>query len=187
MWMCVQKSSKFEFWLLANSWNHLSFVQCQSYISNGYVNGNGLHEYVYHGRLQNSNLKKKSLKFEIWLLTKCWNHITFVKYQGYISNWQLLMERSSRVLEHGSPKIWIFIEESHCRLEMLTCRRMSWNHLRFVNICSFISNWCLTGKRQFTMLLTVHGKRHICFCSSKKFEIELYFALVLKSLDQQYQ
>ena len=50
---------------------------------------------------------QKSSKFEIWLLTKSWNHLSFV----YISPTLVIdtsMERSSRILHHGSPKIRFF-------------------------------------------------------------------------------
>ena len=42
------------------------------------------------------------------------------------------MERSSRVLQHGNPKIWFFFSKMfEIRFWLLT---KSWNHLRFVNI-----------------------------------------------------
>ena len=62
--------------------------------------------------LHNGNPKiliffQKSSKFEIWLLAKNWNHLSFV----YISPTLVIdtsMERSSRVLHHGNPKNWFF-------------------------------------------------------------------------------
>ena len=45
-------------------------------------------------------------KFEIWLLTKCWNNLSFVN----ISHTLVIdasMERFSLVLHYGNPKIWI--------------------------------------------------------------------------------
>ena len=42
------------------------------------------------------------------------------------------MERSSRVLHHGNPKIWIFFQKS-LKFEFWLLTK-SWNHLRFVNI-----------------------------------------------------
>ena len=42
------------------------------------------------------------------------------------------MERSSRVLHHGNPKIWILFQKVwNSKIWLLT---MSWNHLSFVNI-----------------------------------------------------
>ena len=48
-----------------------------------------------------------SLKFEIWLLTKSWNHLDFVNISPTLVI-DTSMERSSRVLLHGNPKIWFF-------------------------------------------------------------------------------
>ena len=42
------------------------------------------------------------------------------------------MERSSRVLHHGNPKIWIFFQKSS-KFEFWILTK-SWNHLSFVNI-----------------------------------------------------
>ena len=45
----------------------------------------------------------KSLKFEIWLLTKSWNHLSFVNLSPILVI-DTSMEWSSRVLHHGNPK-----------------------------------------------------------------------------------
>ena len=50
---------------------------------------------------------QKSSKFEFWLLAKSWNHLSFVNISPTLVI-ATSMERSSRVLHHGSPKIWIF-------------------------------------------------------------------------------
>ena len=89
------------------------------------------------------------------------------------------MERSSRVLQHGKPKIWIFFK---------TVRNW-WNWILFprVSVCreqkspwlrqyqSYSSNWYVNGK-VFTSTTTWEPKNLIFFLS-KKFEIEfdLYF------------
>ena len=62
--------------------------------------------------LQQGNSKiwiyfQKSLKFEIWLLTKSWNHLSFVDISPTLVI-DTSMERSSRELHHGNPKIWFF-------------------------------------------------------------------------------
>ena len=53
---------------------------------------------------------KKSLKFEIWLLTKSWNHLSFVNISPTLVI-DTSMERSSRVLHHGNPKMWNFFKK----------------------------------------------------------------------------
>ena len=50
---------------------------------------------------------QKSLKFEFWLLTKSWNHLSFVNISPTLII-DASMERSSRVLHNGNPKIWFF-------------------------------------------------------------------------------
>ena len=50
---------------------------------------------------------QKSSKFEFWLLTKSWNHLSFVNLSPTLVI-DTSMERSSRVLHHGNPKIWFF-------------------------------------------------------------------------------
>ena len=50
---------------------------------------------------------QKSSKFEFWLLTKRWNHHSFVNISPTLVI-DTSMERSSRVLQHGNPKIWFF-------------------------------------------------------------------------------
>ena len=49
---------------------------------------------------------QKSLKFEIWLLMNYWNHLSFVDISPTLV-FDTSMERSSRVLRHGNPKIWV--------------------------------------------------------------------------------
>ena len=48
---------------------------------------------------------QKSSKFEFWLLTKNWNHLSFVNISPTLVI-NTSMERSSRVLQHGNIKIW---------------------------------------------------------------------------------
>ena len=62
--------------------------------------------------LQHGNKKiwlffQKSSKFEFWLLTKSWNHLSFVNISPTLVI-DTSMERSSRILHHGNPKIWFF-------------------------------------------------------------------------------
>ena len=124
-----QKSLKFEFWLLTNSWNHLSFVN----IGPTLVIDTSMERYLLV--LQHGNPKfffQKSLKFKFWLLTKSWNHLSFVN----ISSTLLIdtsMERSSWVLHHGNPKIIFFFLQKSLKFEFWLLTK-SWNHLGFVNI-----------------------------------------------------
>ena len=71
------------------------------------------------------------LKFEFGLLTKSWNHLSFVNISPTLVI-DTSMERFSRVLHHGNPKIWFFFQKSSkFKFWLLT---KSWNHLFFVNI-----------------------------------------------------
>ena len=65
--------------------------------------------------LHNGNQKiwiffQKSSKFKIWLLAKSWNHLSFVDISPTLVI-DTSMERSSRVLHHGNPKILIFFKK----------------------------------------------------------------------------
>ena len=65
--------------------------------------------------LHNGNQKiwiffQKSSKLEIWLLTKSWNHLSFVNISPTLVI-DASMERSSRVLHNGNPKILIFFKK----------------------------------------------------------------------------
>ena len=91
-------SKKFEIWLLTKSWNHLSFVNKWNWCINGKV-------FTSTTEWKPKNLN--SSNFESWFLTKSWNHLSFVN----ISPTLILdtsMEWSSRVLQHGNPKMWKF-------------------------------------------------------------------------------
>ena len=101
----LEKSSKFEFWLSTNSWNHHSFVNISPTLdfSNWYING-----MVFTSTTpwtpQNLFFSKK---FEFWFLTKSWNHLSFVNISPTLVI-DASMEWSSRVLHHGNPKIEFF-------------------------------------------------------------------------------
>ena len=122
-----QKSSKFEFWLVLKSWNNLSFVN----ISPTLVIDTSIERssrVLQYGNPKIWIFFQKSSKFEFWLLTKSWNHLSFVNISPTLVI-DTSMERSSRVQQHGNPKIWIFSKKFEIRI--LT---KSWNHLSFVNI-----------------------------------------------------
>ena len=104
-----QKSSKFEFWLLTKSWNHLSFVN----ISPTLVIDTSIERssrIVQHGNPKIWFFFQKSSKFEFWLLTKSWNHLSFVNISPTLVI-DTSMEWSSRVLHHGNPEMWKFFKK----------------------------------------------------------------------------
>ena len=105
-----QKSSKFEFWLLSKSWNHLSFVN----ISPTLVFDTSMERssrVLHHGNPKIWFFFQKSSKFEFWLLTKSWNHLSFVNISPTLVI-DMSTERSSRVLQHRNQKIWFFFLKS---------------------------------------------------------------------------
>ena len=68
-------------------------------------------------------------KFEIWILTKSWNHLSFVNISPTLVI-DTSMERFSLVLHHGNP---IFFFQKSLKFEFWLLTK-SWNHLSFVNI-----------------------------------------------------
>ena len=124
-----QKSSKFEFWLVLKSWNNLSFVN----ISPTLVIDASLERssrVIQHGNPKIWFFFQKSSKFEFWLLTKSWNNLSFVNISPTLVI-DTSMERSSRVLQHGNPKLIFFFFSKKFEIRILT---KSWNLLSFVNI-----------------------------------------------------
>ena len=103
IWIFFQKSSKFVFWRRAEITLASSI---QSYISNWYINGM-VFTSTTPWKPENLNFSQNSSKFEFWLLTKSWNHISFVNISPTLVI-DTSMERFSRVLHHGNPKIWFF-------------------------------------------------------------------------------
>ena len=65
---------------------------------------------LQHGNPKNWFFFLKSVKFEIWLLTKSWNHLSFVNISPTLVI-DTSMEWSSRVLHHGNPKMWKIFKE----------------------------------------------------------------------------
>ena len=106
IWFFFQK--KFVFWLLTKSWNHLCFVNISPtlVIDSLIHQWKGFHEY-YTIESWNPNIWFFFLKFEFWLLTKSWNHLSFVNIRSTLII-NISMEKSSQVLHHGNPKIWFF-------------------------------------------------------------------------------
>ena len=104
-----QKSSKFEFWLLTKSWNHLSFDN----ISPTLVIDTSMERssrVLLHENPKIWFFFSKSSKFEFWLLTKSWNHHSFVNISPTLVI-DTSMEWSSQVLHHGNLKMWNFFKK----------------------------------------------------------------------------
>ena len=123
-----QKSSKFEICFLTKSCNHLSFVNFSPtlVIDTSMERSSRV---LHHGNPKIGFYFQKSSKFEFWLLMKSWNHLSFVNISPTLVI-DTSMERSSRVLHHGNPKIWFFFSKKF-EFWLLT---NSWNYLSFVNI-----------------------------------------------------
>ena len=109
-----QKSSKFEFWLLTKSWNHLKLRQYQSYISNWYIN---LKVFTSTTPWKSTNMIFFSKKFEIefcpypdFPYTEKRNRPDFVDISPTFVI-DTSMERFLRVLQHGNQKL-IFFQKS---------------------------------------------------------------------------
>ena len=117
-----------------------------------------------------------SKKFEIWLLTKSWNHLSFFNISPTLVI-DTSIERSSWVLQHGNQKIWIFFKKvwnwQNWILSVRREKKSPWLH----QYQSYISNWYVNGKI-FTSTTTWEPKKFDVFFL-KKFEIkfDLYFDL----------
>ena len=116
IWFYFQKSSKFEFWLLTKSWNHLSFVN----ISPILVIDTSMERssrVLHHG---NPEMWKFFKKFEIDEIEFCpYPEFPYARKNrpGFVNISPTLVidtstERSSRVLQHGNQKNWCFFQES---------------------------------------------------------------------------
>ena len=134
--------------------------QYQSYISNWFINGK-VFTSTTPWKPKNLNFFQKSLKFEFWLMTKSWNHLSFINISPTLVIYTS-MESSSRVLHHGNPKIWIFFQKSLKFKFWLVTK--SWNHLSFVNIRSTVVNY--TWMERSSRLL-YYEKSKILFPSEK--------------------
>ena len=125
-----QKSSKFEFWLSTMSWNHHSFVNISLTLVIDTSMGRSS-RVLQHENPEIWFFFQKSSKFEFWLSTKTWNHHSFVNISPTLVI-DTSMERPSRVLHHGNPKIWILFQKNS-KFEFWLSTK-SWNHHSFVNI-----------------------------------------------------
>ena len=104
------------------------------------------------------------------------NHPSFVNISPTLVN-DTSMERSSRVLQHGNPKVWIFFPKSS-KFEFWLSTK-SWNHHSFVNISLTL---VIDASMERPSRVLHHGNPKIWFFFFKKFEIRiLIFHEELKS------
>ena len=106
----------------------------------------------------------KKFKFEFWLVLKSWNHHSFVNISPTLVI-DTSMERSSRVLQHGNPKIWFFFSKKFEFEFWLVLK--SWNHHSFVNINPTL---VIDTSMEKSSRVVQHGNPRIFF---KKFEIRI--------------
>ena len=123
---------------------------------------------------------QKSSKFEFWLLTKSWNHLSFVNISPTIVI-DTSMERYSRVLQHGDPEMWtIFKKFEIDKIEFCPYPEFPYAEKKkspwLRQYQSYISNWYVNGKI-FTSTTTWEPK-NLIFLKVRNW---LVFWLVLKS------
>ena len=108
---------------------------------------------------------QKSLKFEICLLTKSWNHLSFVNISPTLVI-DTSMKRFSWVLHHGNSKIGFFFQKS-LKFEFWLLTK-SWNHRIFVNISPTLE---IDASMEWSSRVKHHGNPEI-WKFFKKFEID---------------
>ena len=101
------------------------------------------------------------------------NHHSFVNISLTLAI-DTSMERSSRVLQHGNPKIWFFFQKSS-KFEFWLVPK-SWNYPSFVNISPTI---VIDTSMERSSRVLQHGNPKIWFFFSKKFEIEFWLVFRL--------
>ena len=116
---------------------------------------------LHHGNPKMWIFFQKSLKFEFWLLTKSWNHLSFVNISPTLVI-DTSMERSSRVLRHGNPKIGFFFQKSS-KFEFWLLTK-SWNHISFVNISPTL---VIDASMEWSSRVLRHGNPKIDFFFKK--------------------
>ena len=134
-----------------------------------------------HGNPKIGFFFQKSSKFKFWLLTKSWNHLSFVNISPTLVI-DTSMEWCSRVLHHGNPEMWKFFKKFEIdKIEFCPYPEFPYAEKKKTpwvrQYQSYMSNWCVNGK-VFTSTTAWEPKK-FDFFFSKKFEIEfdLYFDL----------
>ena len=112
-----QKSLKFEFCLVTKSWNHHSFVNISSTLVIDTWMERSSREYYTMETQKFDFFFQKSLKFEFWLVTKSWNHLSFVNICPTLVI-DASMGRSWRVLHHGNPKNWFYFKVRNSNFDL---------------------------------------------------------------------
>ena len=138
-----QKNSKFKFWLLTKSWNHLNFVN----ISPTLVIDTSMEwsSRVLRHETQKFDFFFFKSKFKFWLLMKSWNHLSFINISPTLVI-DTSIEWSSRALHHGNPEMWIF---QKVRNWILSVHSVSVCREKKITLCqyqSYISNWYVNRK-----------------------------------------
>ena len=144
--------------------------QCQSYISNWYINGK-VFTSTTPWKPQNLIFSKK---FKFWFLTKSWNNLSFVNISRTLVI-DTSLEWSSRVpTSPWKPKNVNFLQKvGNRRNWILSVPRVSIRQEKkspwLCQYQSYISNWYVNGKvfEYYNM-----GTKNLIFFFSKKFEIE---------------
>ena len=166
-WFFFQKSSKFEFWLLTKSWNHLSFVN----IGPTLVIDTSMEwssRVLHHGNPKIWFFFSKKFEIRILTFTKSWNHLSFVNISPTLVI-DTSMEWSSRVLHHGNKKIWFFFQKSS-KFEFWLLTK-SWNHISFVNIGPTL---VINTSMEWSSRVLHHGNPKIWFFFQKSSKFEFW-------------
>ena len=103
------------------------------------------------------------------------NHHSFVNISPTLVT-DTLMERSSRVLHHGNPKIWLFFKYSKFEFRLVL---KSWNHHSFVNISPTLVIDTSMGRYSRVPSYYSMGTQKFDFFFQKSSKFE--FRLVLKN------
>ena len=127
---------------------------------------------------------QKSSKFEFWLLTRSWNHLSFVNISPTLVI-DTSMEWSSRVIHHGNPEMWKFFKKFEIdEIEFCPYPEFPYAEKKespwLRQYQPYISNWYVNGKVS-TSTTTWEPKNLIFFFKKVRNWIRLVFWLVVKS------
>ena len=140
--------------------------------------------------LHHGNLKirffffQKSSKFEFWLLTKSWNHLSFVNISPTLVI-DTSIEWSSRVLHHGNPEMWKFFKSSKL-MKLNSVRtssfRMPRKKIALASSISVLHKYLIRQRKGLHEYYNMGTKKFFFFFKFKfRNWIRLVFWLVLKS------
>ena len=113
---------------------------------------------LHHGNTKIWFFFQKSSKFEFWLLTKSWNHLSFVNISPTLVI-DTSTERSSRVLQHENQKIWFFFFKKVRNWIWL----VFWLVLKSLNQHSSRSQHPFDGRHLVFVVLLVSILENYCF------------------------